>query len=856
MACGPRDREAWQQDGEGGVLPWQREYIAPPAKPDCHPSSIAVSCTRQGIAESAVCTLSTEAPVPNLALESPFFSFFLRLPEGRWDLIAPGGPRLEETRLGASLRAEHGRLRWDGALEGVEIVHQGREAGVHGPVESLRLRMASEGVVFSLEFAACLETPLFLWRVGLMNEAATSFSLESVDLLQVGPDGQGEPPIRRRGAARPPLGALRLHADPGDLMFFSNGFQSWSFAGALGPRDRMPRTRLGPILWPENPDTDVSRRRGDFVAHMFGVLADRMHRCGLLAGFLSQRQAFGSLRCRLAHYSPSLRLWAHGDLVEIRPGKAITTDWACIQAVDLDAPDPMEPYLQAVANENGVRLTRPVPVGWCSWYKYMRGVSQAAVESNLEWAAGQRSTIPLEIVQLDDGYQAAEAEMLETNERFPSGLALLASSIRARGLTPGLWLAPFITRPRSALARRHAAWLLHTRRGLPANAGSTWAPLSRGLDVTHPEVIAYTRELIRRAVHDAGFRYLKLDFLYAGVLVGRRHDPSVTRAQALEAILRHIRDAAGDDVTLLGCGCPMGSGLGQFDAMRIGTDVSADWHPTYLGTQVFFKPEPTFPSVRNVLRNVLARSGMHRRWWINDPDCLLVRQEDTHLTPAEVQTLATVLALSGGSLLVSDDMPALDEERREWLSRLLPPLVGRLRVAEALVSERPSSMVLPQTGPGGDWWLCAALNWDEAPRAMTIDLQRLGIPEADAYLWSDPWGRQAGVSASAVLNPPVVPAHGIALRAVRPATGKPEWLGDTFHISQGAVVTAWESEAGRLVAGLGLGRRREGLAWLWLPGQPLRVTLDGAPWAWRSAGAGIVELDLRLAEASRLEVEW
>ena len=137
-----------------------------------------------------------------------------------------------------------------------------------------------------------------------------------------------------------------------------------------------------------------------------------------------------------------------------------------------------------------------------------------------------------------------------------------------------------------------------------------------------------------------------------------------------------------------------------------------------------------------------------------------------------------------------------------------------------------------------------------------MDLGRLGIPEAGAYLWSDPWGRQAGVSPSAVLDAGIVPAHGIALRAVRPATGKAEWLGDTLHISQGALVTAWEPESRRLTAVLGLGRRREGTAWLWLPAAPIRVALDGAPVTWHSAGAGIVALELRLAESSHLEVEW
>ena len=279
---------------------------------------------------------------------------------------------------------------------------------------------------------------------------------------------------------------------------------------------------------------------------MFGVLSDRGHRRGLLAGFLSQRQAFGSLRCRLAHYSPSLRLWAHGDQVEIHPGAAITTDWACLQAVDLDAPDPIAPYLQAVAGENDVRRSPPVAGRLVLLVQVHAAVSARPPWSPI-WGGRQTSRLRsrLRLSRWTMATRRPEAEMLETNERFPAGLPSLARSILARGLTPGLWLAPFITAPGSVLARRHPSWILRRRHGLPANAGSTWAPLSRGLDVTHPEVIAYTQELIRSAVHERGFRYLKLDFLYAGVLVGRRHDPTLTRAQALEAILRRIRRGGG-----------------------------------------------------------------------------------------------------------------------------------------------------------------------------------------------------------------------------------------------------------------------------------------------------------------------
>jgi alpha-galactosidase len=549
-------------------------------------------------------------------------------------------------------------------------------------------------------------------------------------------------------------------------------------------------------------------------------------------------------------------MWAQGDGVVILPGQSLETDWACIQSVDLDGPDPLAAYMDAVAAENGVGTGVPAPVGWCSWYKYMKTVGRQDMQRNLACATGLRAQVPLGVFQLDDGYQAAEGGLLETNDRFPGGLKPLADEISREGFTPGLWMAPFITAPRSALARHHPGWILRGPRGGPANAGSTWAVLSRGLDVTHPEVMEHTRQLIRTAVHDYGFRYLKLDFLYAGVLEGRRHDPTQTRAQALDSILRLIREEAGPEVTLLGCGCPMGSGIGVFDAMRIGTDVAPAWHPRRFGTELFFRPEPTFPSVRNVLRNVLARMPLHNRWWVNDPDCILVRQEDTRLTPAEVQSLATVISLSGGSLIVSDDLTMLSAERIEWLEWLLPTLGGRAQVLDGLETSEPSEVVLKQSGAAGEWTLLARLNWDDQLRELPIDLRHFGLPASPGYLWADPWERSAGLAAGPILQLPPTPAHGVRLLAVRPVTGKPTWMGDTLHISQGQVVKAWRVEGNELHAILGIGRPRRGGAWVWLPGAPRYVMLDGKPVPAKAQDGGVFALEIETQEESELTIRW
>ena len=67
----------------------------------------------------------------------------------------------------------------------------------------------------------------------------------------------------------------------------------------------------------------------------------------------------------------------------------------------------------------------------------------------------------------------------------------------------------------------------------------------------------------------------------------------------------------GPDVYLLGCGAPIGTSIGVFDAMRIGADVSGSWKPKYFGIEFIFKNEPNMPAARNAIQNVLTRQYMH-----------------------------------------------------------------------------------------------------------------------------------------------------------------------------------------------------------------------------------------------------
>jgi 2,3-diketo-5-methylthio-1-phosphopentane phosphatase len=159
--------------------------------------------------------------------------------------------------------------------------------------------------------------------------------------------------------------------------------------------------------------------------------------------------------------------------------------------------------------------------------------------------------------------------------------------------------------------------------------------------------------------------------------------------------------------------------------------VAPNWHPL---EQIRISGiEATQPSAANAIRNVMSRAWMHRRLWLNDPDCLMVRSEGTDLAPQEVDTLAASIAATGGMIMFSDDIPSLSEQD-----------LGRLRETIALGREVDSAAargtaraiellggafakgVVALTGPSG---IVALTNAEEEESARDVDLSLL-VPAA------------------------------------------------------------------------------------------------------------------------------
>jgi len=527
-------------------------------------------------------------------------------------------------------------------------------------------------------------------------------------------------------------GECRIGAGVDRWSIFRQGYQSWTGTRSFraGETDRDPASLLLKIGL-----IDIARpspqRRGDFRSDMLGVVTHLDSHDTVLAGFLTCRRAFGSVEVRVdgdrcARFAATLEY----DDIRLDPGGAITTEPLWL-AVGTNAPALLAAYATAVGRAMHARVPARNPVGWCSWYYYFTGITEARMVENVRALRGLRTRFPCDYVQVDDGYQAAIGDWLTTNEKFPHGMQWMAEHIRAAGFDAGIWTAPFIARRGSRVLAEHPEWFVQNRRGRPRFA--LWNPLwgrwgnCYALDTTHPAALDWLRDTFRTLARDWGYRVLKLDFLFAAALPGRRYDPTATRAAALRRGLAAIRDGAGDDAFLLGCGCPLGPAIGIVDAMRIGPDVAPYWSNA-------FSRGPARDlhglATKHAIRNTLTRAFTHRRWWLNDPDCLMVRDTRTQLTPEEVRSLATVIAVTDGLIVLSDRIEEVSAERLDILDRTLALAGGQPEVVDLMHADVPELLVART----GDRIIVAAFNFSEQSRRRELDLSGLGATVDDSVL--------------------------------------------------------------------------------------------------------------------------
>ena len=437
-------------------------------------------------------------------------------------------------------------------------------------------------------------------------------------------------------------GALTL---PGARGWLSNGFQSWSQSGVLALDEALSEEALITELLKRGDDEVLRDGLTHSYWHTLVGGGEVYAQIGVLSSetFKSWVQVYRADEGDLA-----LRLMSGmtGERIALEPGESVLGErWFVAMGEDSEALG--RAYGEALSSWRDVDPTPALAeAGWNSWYDLFSQVDEADIRANAALAAQiltpllDASAPPLRIT-IDDGWQSAWGDW-SVNEKFPSGLDGLASDLKLQGFEMGVWLAPLLVSVDAPIAKEHPEWLIEGALFPHPVEGDM-----RVLDVTHPEAAEHLRGLIETIV-SWGYDFLKIDFLFAGTYEGTHHTPS-TGMEHYHRAMALIREAAGEETVLLAVASP-GVATGAYaDGWRVGHDIA--YEP--LGANWAFIP--------NQLRSIAARWPLCLSV-LCDADPVLLRG----LPKEEVETGAWVVALSGGALFLSDNLPELDPERFVW----------------------------------------------------------------------------------------------------------------------------------------------------------------------------------------------
>ena len=629
-----------------------------------------------------------------------------------------------------------------------------------------------------------------------------------------------------------------------NISWFKHGWQSWSVCKVLFGNKKDNKgapIKIGRRVL-DNQDYTI---RGRFYSEYCTVVTDLESRNSLVMGFITFRDQFTRIILDYKSKNKIKLLTAFGcmDGVNLLDSSIDTSEELFISFQEKNlAYYGLINYAKVVKSYITEKRITDVPIGWCSWYLYYTKITEDEMISNLEIFKKNKEDLPINFIQLDDGYQKAIGDYNIINEKFPNGLYWLFDKIKTAGYNAGIWTGPFFAVEKSELFENHPDWFITritSKKNKLLKATYNWGAWLHGLDLTNQEVLDYLKDFFRRLTFAFESEavapvidFFKIDFLHAAVpFDGKFRDHTYTRAQMCYNGVKAIRDGIKDESFLLGCGAPLGPCVGLVDAMRIGTDTAPHWKIPIIdgiGEKYGFAA----PSLKRGMLPALQRSFMHKYFWINDPDCLMIRREDTKLNYEEIKLQITVFGLSGGQVLISDNMAKLSEEEISDAKLVIPPFnpINTDPIpSDMFYSRYPSIYMLETNEAIGKRYLCAIINWEDKNRIRNTTVSEIvpNLPsEEGLFLIFDFWNETplGMFKKDEILPIGELFPHSCRYLTIIPlsetALIEPIFISSTIHITQGSCEVKkfkFLKDQGKILIDLDIIGRRKGYLYIKLP---------------------------------------
>lgn len=591
----------------------------------------------------------------------------------------------------------------------------------------------------------------------------------------------------------------------GDWLLLETGagtcplFRAGDWRLLVHPRDKQAH----PLVIPAGADDaflfEVLDESGGITCDPFAILhrADNPG-CNWLFAFTSECEHFGLIRARIGANRMSIESFsviAEFDNCRLAPGETRSTCWILLDA-EPDAIQSLDDYADLIRATHSIPTPHRPKTVYCTWYFYKSALTPAWLNEEMDWFVERNW--PVDVIQIDDGWQRHWGEWVPDGDWTEREMIHAATRIRGSGREAGIWTAPFLAAPQSAVAGEHPEWFLKDSAGVPIRFRMGGQD-NYILDPTADGVAAWFTEVYQR-LQSWGFQYHKLDFMR---VVGLSKDaifadPGITRAEAYRRGLAAIRAALGGEGYILACGGFYLPGLGLADAQRATSDVSGAWREPYTWTRIR----------QNLLRN------WQNRLWHKDPDALMLRRREEPFagsglsvgkhTDEEARLLTVCQYLGGGLTCLSERMPELDADREALYRSVIPPLGVAARPLDLFGGEPLPSRWLTEVTPRAEglepWWTLALLHVGEGDRVFdwrlddSLGIQAPSDSSVRYLVWDYFEQRLRGVHRwGEACTPVTVPAHGArVLRVARWDGASLQLLATDGHFSMGGdEITAW-----------------------------------------------------------------
>jgi alpha-galactosidase len=371
---------------------------------------------------------------------------------------------------------------------------------------------------------------------------------------------------------------------------------------------------------------------------------------------------------------------------------------------------------------------RPPLLGWSSWSHYHRDVRESDIKAQAEVVAAALMPSGYVYVNVDGGWFVCcdeHGRVKPDPQRFPSGVAALASYVHGKGLKLGLYLHPGLQKEAWDANGTIAGTALHVR-----DIADTTQPGSTKDELKEP---SYRIDFSKRGSAEFiqsyadllaswGVDYLKLDFIGSGR--GRRHIDNKDEVAAWWTAIEKS-------------GRPIWLEL----SYALDYDFASFWKAHANGWRVTGDIEGNTPE--KVWRHVLERFEVAPKWapfagpggW-NDFDSLELGNGDAQgLTLDERRTVMTLWAVSCSQLMVGSDLTRMDATDLSMLTN--SEVLAVDQAGHVATPVDATQQVWRAANPDGSYTV-ALFNLGDAPSTVSVSWSQIGLagPAAVHDMWT------------------------------------------------------------------------------------------------------------------------